>query len=120
MEKGVSPVERRGVVRYVQSTCGSSSTHFPFASSSLFLSPLTITLLTASACLLPCGYAGVEYLFLMPSSEQYSLKALLSNWSPLSETRARGIPNRVTIFFQTNFFTSTSRMFARGSASTQD
>ena len=79
IEKGVSPVDCRGVVRYVQRICGSSFTHFLFASSNLFLSPFTMTLLTASACLFPCGYAGVEYLFFIPRLEQYFLKVLLSN-----------------------------------------
>ena len=35
--------------------CGSSSTYLPFALSSLFLSLLTMTLLTALACPFPCG-----------------------------------------------------------------
>ena len=58
-----------------------------------------MTLLTALACPFPYGYAGVEYLFVMPRSQQYLLKALLSNCSPLSEMRVRGILNRTTIFF---------------------
>ena len=91
---------------------------FPFASSNLFLSPLTMTLLTASACPFPYGYAEVEYLFFMPRSQQYLWKTLLSNWSPLSEISVWGIPNRVTIFFQTNVLASTSLIFANGSAST--
>ena len=43
---------------------------FSLASSSLFLSPLTMTLLTTSACPFSCGYVGVEYLFVMPRSQQ--------------------------------------------------
>ena len=54
IEKGVSPVDFRGVVRYVQRTCGNSSTHFPFASSNLFLNPFTMTLLTVLAYPFPC------------------------------------------------------------------
>ena len=106
-----------GVVRYVQRMCGNSSTHLPSASSSLFLSPLTMTLLTASACPFLCGCARVEYLFIMPRSQQYLLTALLSNWRPLSKMRVRGIPNQVTIFFQKNLLASTSLIFANGSAS---
>ena len=78
IEKGVSLMDLRGVVRYVKRTCGNSSTHFPFVSSSLFLSPLTMTLLTALAYPFTCGYAKVKYLFVMPRSQQYLLKALLS------------------------------------------
>ena len=100
-----------GIVRNVQRTCGSSSTHFPFASSNLFLSPLTMTLLTTSACPFHCGYAEVEYLFVIPRSQQYFLKALLSNYSLLSEMSVWGIPNRVTIFFQTNFLAFASLIF---------
>ena len=118
MENEVSPVNRRGVVRYVQRTSGSSSTHLPLASSNLFFSPLTITLLTASASPFPCGQARVEYLFLMLNSPQYLLKALISNWSPLSEIRVWGIPNLVTIFFHANFFASTSLILDNDSAST--
>ena len=47
IETGASPVDLRGVILYVQSTCGNSSTHLPFASSNLFFNPLTITLFTA-------------------------------------------------------------------------
>ena len=82
-------MDLQGVVRYVQRTCGNSSIHFLFASSSLFLSPLTVTLLTVSAYPFPCGYAGVQYLFAVPKSQQYLLKALLSNWRPLFEMRVR-------------------------------
>ena len=118
IEKEVSLMDLWGVVRYVQRTCGNSSTHFPFALSSLFLSPLTMTLSIASACPFPWGYAGVEYLLVMPKSQQYLLKAFLSNWSLLFEMRVRGIPNRVTIFFQRNLLASTSLIFANGSVST--
>ena len=111
-------MDLRGVVWYVQRTCGNSSTHFPFASSSLFLSPLTMTLLTVSAYPFPYGYVGVEYLFVMSRLQQYLIKALLSNWSPLSEMSVWGIPNWVTIFFQTNLLASTSLIFANDSAST--
>ena len=85
MEKGVSPVDLRSVVWYVQRTCGNASTHFTFASSSLFFNLLTMTLLIVLACPSPYEYAGVEYLLVMPRSQQYLLKALLSNCNPLSE-----------------------------------
>ena len=49
IEKGVSLVDLLGVVRYAYNTCGNSSTHLPFASSNLFLSPSIMTLLVASA-----------------------------------------------------------------------
>ena len=55
IEKEVSPVDLRGVVLYVQSTCGISSAHLPFASSNLFFNPLNMTLFTASACPFPWG-----------------------------------------------------------------
>ena len=77
-----------------------------------------MTMLTASAYPFPYGYAWVEYLFVMPRSQQYLLKALLSNYSPLSKIRVQGIPNRVTIFFQTTLLASTSLIFANGSVST--
>ena len=77
-----------------------------------------MTLLTALAYPFPCGYAGVEYLFVMPRSQQYLLKALLSNCSPLFEMKVRGILNRVTIFFQTNLFAYASLIFANDSVST--
>ena len=118
MEKGVSLVDFLRVMRYGHNTCGRSSIHLPLASSSLFFNPSAMTLFVAFAWLLPWGYAGVEYLFFMPKSQQYSRKALLLNWSPLSETRVFGIPNLVMIFHHTNLFTSWSRMLARGSAST--
>ena len=51
--KWVSLVDRRGVVRCVHKTCGSSSTHLSFASSNLFFSALTMTLLTVSTCPFP-------------------------------------------------------------------
>ena len=66
--KGVSLMGLRGVVRYVQRTCGNSSTNFPFVSSSLFLSPLTMTLLTASAYPFSCGYAWNIYLLCLGHS----------------------------------------------------
>ena len=53
----------------------------------------------------------MEYLFVMPRSQQYLLKALLSNCSLLSEMSVWGIPNQVTIFFQTNFLASASLIF---------
>ena len=107
-ENGVSPVDILGVVRYAHRTLGSSSAHLPFASSSLFFNPFTIALLVASACPLLWGYAGVEYLFLMPRPQQNSRKALLSNCNPLSDIRESGTPNLVMMFFHTNFLTSTS------------
>ena len=79
MEKGVLPMDLLGVVRYVHKIWESSSTHFPFVSSSLFFNPSTITLFVASACPLLWGYDGVEYLFFIPKSQQYLQKALLSN-----------------------------------------
>ena len=44
----------------------------------------------------------MEYLFVIPKSQQYLLKALLSNCRTLSKIRVWGNPNWVTIFFQTN------------------
>ena len=97
---------------------GHATTLLPIFPSSLFLSPFTMTLLIASACQFPWGYAGVEYLLVIPRSQQYLLKDLLLNWRPLSEMRVWGTPNSVTIFFQTNFLASTSLIFAKGSTST--
>ena len=48
IEKGVSPVEHRGMVRYAHNTLKSSSAHQPFKSSSLFFRPFTMDLLVAS------------------------------------------------------------------------
>ena len=55
---------------------------------------------------------------MIPSLQQYLLKALLSNWSPLFEMRVRETLNRVTIFLQMNFLASASLMLANGLVST--
>ena len=116
-ENGVSPVDLWGVVRYAHKTLGSSLAQLLLALSNLLFNPFRIALLTASACPLLWGYARVEYLFMMPRSRQKSRKALLSNCNPLLEMRMFGTPNLVTIFFHTNFLTSTSQMLASASAS---
>ena len=116
-ENGVSLVDLRGVVRYAHKTLGSFSAQLPLAPSNVLFNPFRIALLTALACPLLWGYAGVDYLFMMPRSRQKSQKALLSNCNPLSEMRVFGTPNLVTIFFHMNFLTSTSRMLASASAS---
>ena len=117
-ENGVSPTDLLKVVQYAQRTLGNSSAYPPLAPSNLFFSPFIMALLVSSAWPLLCGYAGVEYRFLMPRLLQNSRKALLSNYNPLSDTRDSGTPNLITIFLHTNFFTSTTRMFAKASAST--
>ena len=116
-ENGVSLVDLQGVVRYAHKTLGNSSAQLPLASSSLIFNPIKIVLLIALACPLLWGYAGVEYLFVMPKSRQKSRKALLSNCNPLSEMMVSSTPNLVTIFFHTNFLTSTSQMLASALAS---
>ena len=116
-ENGFSPVDLRGFVRYAHKTLGSSSAQLPFAPFSLLFKPFTITLFTTSTWPLPWGYAGEEYLFLMPRLLQNSRKAQLSNCSPLSDIKESGTPNLVIIFFHTNFFTSMSRILAKASAS---
>lgn len=103
IEYGVSPVHLFGVVQYAHRTWGNSSTHLPFALSNLFFNSLTINLLVASACPLLCGLVSLDYLFLIPNSQQYLRKALLLNWRPLSKMRVCGMPNLVTIFHQKNF-----------------
>ena len=103
IEYGVSPVHLFGVVQYAHRTWGNSSTHLPFALSNLFFNSLTINLLVASACPLLCGLVSLDYLFLIPNSQQYLRKALLLNWRPLSNMRVCGMPNLVTIFHQKNF-----------------
>ena len=118
IENGVSLIDFLGVVWYVHKMWCSLSTHFPFASSSLFFKTSMMTLFVASAWPLLWGYDRVECLFFIPNTQQYLQKVLLSNWSPLSEMRVFGTPNLVTIFRHMNLFTSWSRMFARGSAST--
>ena len=84
IEKRVSPVDFRGVVQYVQMTCGISSIHFPFASSNLFLSSFTMTLLTVSACPFPCGVGrnGIFILYtqirtVFPESFAIKLKTII-------------------------------------------
>ena len=116
-ENGVSLVDLRGVVRYAHKTLGNSSAQLPLAPSNLLFNLFKIALLTASAYPLLWGYAEVEYLFMMPRSRQKSRKALLSNCNPLLEMRVFGTPNLVTIFFHTNFLTSTSWILAKASAS---
>ena len=78
-ENGVFLVDLRGVVQYAHKTLGNSSTQLPLAPSNLLFNPFKIALLTASAYQLLWGYAGVEYLFMMPRPRQKSWKALLSN-----------------------------------------
>ena len=56
----------------------------------------------------------VEYLFLIPSSPQYLLKALLSNWRPFSEIKVCGTSNLVTIFFQTRSHLQFPSAFGKG------
>ena len=116
-ENWFSPVDLLGVVQYAHKTLGSSSTHQPLAPFNLFFNPPTIALLVASAWLLLCGYAEMEYLFLIPRSLQNLQQALLSNYNPLSDIRDSGTPNLITIFLHSNFLTSTSQILASASAS---
>ena len=50
----------------------------------------------------------MEYRFLIFSSKQKVLKAMLSNYGPLSTIIACGILNRQAMFLQTNLETSLS------------
>ena len=83
-----------------------------------FLQPINYDLINSLGLLIPLWVGEVKYLFLMPSSQQYLLKTLLSHWSPLSDMSVGGISNPVTIFFHTNFFASMFLMLDNGSAST--
>ena len=65
-ENGVSPVDLLGVVQQAYRTLGNSSAHPPLAPSNLLFNPFIMTLLVALAWPLLCGYAGVEYRFVMP------------------------------------------------------
>ena len=116
--KGVVLIGRPSVVLYAHKTLGNSSTHFPLAHSSLFFSVVSGVLFVASACPLLRGQRGVEYRFLIFSSKQKVLKAMLSNCGPLSTIIACRILNRKTMFFQNNVETSLSLMLAQASAST--
>ena len=118
IENGVSLVVLFGIVRYAHRTLGNSSAHLLLAPSNLFFNSFTMALLVASAWSLLYGYARVEYWFVMLKLLQNSLKALLSNCNPLSNTRDSGTLNLVTMFFHTNFLTFTSLMFANNFAST--
>lgn len=60
----------------------------------------------------------MEYLSLISRSLQYFRKDLFSNCNLLSEINVFGTPNLIIMFFQTNFFTFTSQIFAKVSAST--
>lgn len=60
----------------------------------------------------------MKYMFFIPKSQQYLRKALLSNLSPLFEMKVCGKSNLVTMFYQTNLFTSWSWMLERGSTLT--
>ena len=73
-ENEVFPMDLLGVVRYAHRTLGNSSAYRHLAPSNLFFNPFTMALLVASAWPLLCGYAGVEYLFLMPRLLQNSWK----------------------------------------------
>ena len=92
-ENGVSPVDLLRVVWYAQRTLGNSSAHLPLVPSNLFFNPFIMALLVALAWPLLYGYAGVEYLFMMPRLLQNSWKVLLSNCNPLSDTRDSGTLN---------------------------
>ena len=116
-ENEVSPEDLLGVVRYAHRTLGNSSAHLLLAPSNLLFNLLTMALLVASTWPLLCGYARVEYRFMMPRLPQISRKALLSNCNPLSDIRDSSTPSLVIIFLHTNFFTSMSWMFANASAS---
>ena len=107
-ENGVAPVEFFEVVLYDHKTPGSSSAHLPFASSSSFLSVLTMVLLVDSACPFDCGCCGVANVSLIFYSAQKSWNAKLMNCGPLSVKISCGTPNLHIIFFQTKFFTSVS------------
>ena len=52
----------------------------------------------------------MEYKFLIFNSEEKVMKAALSNCGPLLTIIVWGIPNRQTMFFQTNFVMSLSLM----------
>ena len=91
---------------------------FPLGVIQSFLKPIDDDFVGSFGLPVSLGISWVEYLFVIPSSEQYLLKALLSNWSSLSEIRVQGTLNRVTMFLQTNLLASTYLMLASGLAST--
>ena len=55
---------------------------------------------------------------MIPSCTKNSLKGVLLNYRPLSDTSTLGTPNLHTMFFQTKFLTFCCVIFAKGSAST--
>lgn len=77
-ENGVSSMDLLGVVLYAQRMLGNSLAYLPLAPSSLFFKLFTITLLVVLAWPLLCGYAEVEYLFMISRSLHNLWKALLS------------------------------------------
>ena len=69
------------------------STHLFLACSSILFDADNKVLFVASTCPLLWEHRGMEYKFLILSSEQKVLKATLSNCGPLSAMMAWGIPN---------------------------
>ena len=107
-EKGVWPVEVLGVVRLAHKILGNSSAYLPCWAASLLLIPVMMALLLASACLLACGYRGVDVVRVIFHSLQNSLVLLLMNWDPLSHTISAGIPNLYMMLVRMNEITSLS------------
>lgn len=84
--KGVSLVLDLEVVRYDQSTVGSSSTHAPLDLIRRLLRLLTIILFGAYFWPLVCGCATMVNRRWIRFSSHNSLKGMPSNWVPISLT----------------------------------
>src|SRR3954463_5837408 len=94
MKKGENPIDLFGVVRRLQRTKGSSSTHAPYACLSRFLIPLHTRPLIFSTCPLVCDCATDAKLSLMPSLSQKSWNTLEAKFLPLSVRMLWGTPKR--------------------------
>ena len=117
-QNGVSPISLLAVVWYAHKTLGSSSGQMPFAPLSRVLMILSKDRFVTFTCPLACRWTGNELWFSIPSSEQKSLNALLSNYFSLSETSTLGIPYLQMMFFQTKFRIFFSMIVAKALAST--
>ena len=102
--KRVSPVRVLAVVLYAHKTLENSSGHVPFTSSNQALIIFCSVRFVTFVCLLACGCPRDENWFLIPNSEQKSLKPWLSNYSPLFDIIVCGIPNLQIMFFHTKFW----------------
>jgi len=97
--KGDSLVADYGVHLYAYNISNNSSSHFPFASSSLLHSSINITLLAASSCPLVCRCSTELVICLIPRLVLNLTNSLSMNYRPLSVMIVCGTPYWHIMFF---------------------